>query len=90
LPFGIFKILKSAKKTKQLDLLLGGIKKDCQGLGLDALLALKMMESANISGYRFLDSHLELETNYKIKAEMEKWGGKIYKKYRVFQKDLII
>jgi len=35
-----------------------------------------------------MDTHHEMETNVKVRAEMERAGGKIYKKYRVFQKAL--
>jgi hypothetical protein len=37
---------------------------------------------------KVLDSHLELESNTKMRAEMEKMGGKIYKRFRIFEKDI--
>ncbi len=87
-PFGIFKILKAAKKTKQLDSLVGGIKEEYRGRGLDVLIAIKSVESAKKAGFEFVDSHHELETNLKVRAEMERLGGKVYKRLRVFQKKL--
>lgn len=36
----------------------------------------------------FMDTHHEMETNLRVRAEMERMGGKIYKKYRVYQKTL--
>jgi len=47
-----------------------------------------MIESAWKQGFEYIDSHLELEENTKMRAEMEKMGGIPYKKYRVFQKSL--
>jgi hypothetical protein len=88
LPFGIFKILKAAKKTKQLDSLVGGIKEEYRGRGLDVLIAMKSIESAKKAGFKYVDSHHELETNLKVRAEMEWLGGKVYKRLRVFQKKL--
>jgi hypothetical protein len=88
LPFGIFKILHAMKTTKQLDLYLGGIKDTYRGRGLDVMLGVPMIESAQRSGFTFMDSHHELETNLKMRAEMERLGGKIYKRYRIFQKQL--
>jgi hypothetical protein len=88
-PFGIFKILRAAKRTKQLDLLLGAIKEECQGRGIDVMLGLKTIESAWKAGYEYVDSHHELESNKKMRAEMERMSGKIYKRYRIFQKNLI-
>jgi hypothetical protein len=88
LPFGIFFILNAARKTKQLDLFLGAIREDYRNSGLDAVMAIKMKASASKAGFKYVDSHLELENNYKVRAEMERAGGVVYKKYRIFTKDL--
>jgi hypothetical protein len=87
-PFGIFKIFAAARKTKQLNLLLGGIDPAYRGKGLDVMMGVKMMQSAIAEGKTIIDSHLELETNVKVRAEMEKMGGVVYKRFRVFGKDL--
>jgi hypothetical protein len=87
-PFGVFKILRAAKKTKQLDLLLGGIREDCQGFGLDVFMGTRMIASAREAGLECIDTHHELESNVKVRAEMEKMGGVVYKKFRVFTKNL--
>ena len=88
LPFGFLHILRSAKKTKQLDLLLGAIKDKYRGMGLDVLMGVKMFQSGLEAGYEFMDTHHEMEANVKVRGEMERVGGKIYKKYRVYQKSL--
>ena len=87
-PFGLLYILRAAKKTKQLDLLLGAVKDKYRGVGLDVMMGVKMIESALKAGYEIMDTHHEMETNVKVRGEMERVGGKIYKKYRVFQKAL--
>ncbi len=87
-PFGILFILRAAKKTKQLDLMLGAVKDKYRGMGLDVMMGVKMIASALKAGYEYMDTHHEMETNVKVRAEMERVGGKIYKKYRVFQKQL--
>ncbi len=88
LPFGFLKILKASKKTKQLDLLLGAIKEKYRGRGLDVLMGVRMILSANKAGLETMDTHHELESNVKVRAEMERMGGKLYKRYRVYQKKL--
>ena len=88
LPFGFLKILRAAKKTKQLDLLLGAVKENYRGRGLDVLMGFGMIMSAKEAGFEVMDTHHELESNVKVRAEMEKMGGQLYKKYRVFQKTL--
>jgi GNAT superfamily N-acetyltransferase len=87
-PTGIFKILRSAKRTKQLDLLLGGIREDCRGRGLDALMGCRIIEEARKAGFEYIDSHHELETNLRMRAEMERLGGRVYKRFRIYQKRL--
>lgn len=88
-PFGIFKILRARKKTKQLDLLLGGIKKEYRGVGLDALMGMAMISSAQQAGFEIIDTHHEMESNVRVRAEMERMGGQVYKIYRVYQKSLV-
>jgi len=87
-PFGFVKILRAAKKTRQLDLLLGAIKEKYRGRGLDVLMGVKMILSAHEAGLEMMDTHHEMETNVRVRAEMEKMGGKIYKKFRIYQKQL--
>lgn len=87
-PFGLFKIFAAARKSHQLNLLLGGIDPEYRGRGLDVLMGVKMLESAKAMGKTVIDSHLELENNTKVRAEMEKMGGRVYKRFRVFGKDI--
>ncbi len=87
-PFGFLKILRAAKKTKQLDLLLGAIKEKYRGMGLDVMMGVKTLLSASKAGMDVMDTHHELEENVKVRAEMERMGGKLYKRYRVFKKEL--
>ena len=88
-PFGIFQIFAAARKTKQINLLLGAIDPRYQGRGLDVWMGLSLVRSARETGKMVMDSHLELETNTKVRAEMEKFGGKVYKQFRIYQRDII-
>ena len=87
-PFGLFHILRAAKSAPQLDLLLGAIREEFRGRGLDVFMGTAMYKSVQQYGFKHIDSHLELETNTKVRAEMERAGGKVYKRYRVYKKDL--
>ena len=71
LPFGILYILKEARRTKQLDTLIGGIKKEDRGRGIDVMMGYTTILEAQRAGLEFADSHLELEENMKVRAEME-------------------
>ncbi|MBK7133732.1 MAG: hypothetical protein IPH69_13195 [Bacteroidales bacterium] len=87
-PFGIFKILSDSKKSKKLLMMLGGVKKDYRGKGLDVLMGVKILQSGIKHKMDTLDSHLVLENNAKMRAEYERVGCKVVKKFRIYQKDL--
>lgn len=87
-PLGLFRILASAKRSRRLDLLLGAIKPKYRGTGLDALLGRAMVMSARAAGMTGIDSHHELECNVKMRREMERAGGRVYKRFRIYGKDL--
>ena len=86
LPFGIFQIFRAQKKTKQLNLLLGGVKEEYRGLGVDVVMGIKMFETAIQRGMEYMDTHLELEDNVKMNAEFKFMGKTIYKRYRIYTK----
>ena len=88
LPLGIFHILLAGRRTKQLNLLLGAVHPDYQNRGLDTIMGSAMLESARKGGLEYIDSHLEMETNTKVRAEMEYMGGEVYKTFRIFGKSL--
>jgi len=88
LPFGIIQVLRSGRKSNQLNLLLGAVDPRYQGRGVEIMMGIKMLESAKKQGKTVIDSHLELETNTKVRAEMERMGGVVYKKFRIYKKEL--
>jgi hypothetical protein len=47
-----------------------------------------MLEEAKKASLEYIDSHLTLEVNTKIRAEMERLNGEIYKRYRVYIKNI--
>ena len=87
-PFGFIKILREGKRSKMLTLYLGAVKEEYRGSGLDALMGIKMLDTAKKEKMAFMDSHLVLETNIRMRREYERLGGVIYKKYRIYRKEL--
>jgi len=51
-------------------------------------MGVKMLISAREAGKKIMDTHHEMEANVRVRAEMERMGGKLYKKFRVFKKAL--
>jgi hypothetical protein len=46
------------------------------------------MQSARKAGMKTMETHLVLETNTAMRAEYERMGAKLIKRFRIFQKDL--
>jgi hypothetical protein len=87
-PFGIFKILSDSRKSKKLLMMLGGVKKEFRGKGLDVLMGVKILQSGIRHKMDTIDSHLVLENNIKMRSEYERIGCQVVKKFRIYQKDL--
>jgi hypothetical protein len=87
-PFGLLYILSAMRKSKQLNLLLGAVKEGYRGKGLDVFMAMALIKTASAKRMTHMDSHLILETNRTMRAECEKLGGELYKRFRVFIKEL--
>jgi len=87
-PFGILHIFSAMRKTRQLNLLLGAVKDGYRGKGLDVYMAMALIKTASAKGMTHMDSHLILETNRTMRAECEKLNGELYKRFRVFVKQL--
>jgi len=87
-PFGLVRIVLASRRARQLDLVLGGVKEKYRGCGLEIMLGVKTVESARDAGFARIDTHRELESNVRVRAAMENWGGVVYKRFRVYGKDL--
>lgn len=69
LPFGIFKILRDSRRSRKLLMMLGGVKKEYRGKGLDVLMGVKILQSGIRHKMDTIDSHLVLENNTKMRSE---------------------
>jgi hypothetical protein len=87
-PFGFISILSEYRRSKKLLMLLGGVKKEYRGRGLDVLMGIKMLQSCIEHKMKWIDLHLVLEDNYKMRGECERIGGEVIKRFRIYHKDL--
>ncbi len=88
-PFGFLHLLAAARKTRQLNAMIGAIKPGYRSRGVNVLLGKALTRSALARGFEFIDSHLVLEENQRMQAEYENLGGTVYKRYRIYQKALV-
>jgi GNAT superfamily N-acetyltransferase len=87
-PFGFIHILKARNTSKKLDLYMGAVKEEYRSKGITVLMGYRILEEADAAGIEYIDTHHELESNVAVRSEMERGGGKVYKKYRIYQKKL--
>jgi hypothetical protein len=87
-PLGIFRILLASKKTRQLDLMLGAVRRDYQGTGLEVVMGISLIESARKADFKDMETHLILENNNKMRSEFERLKVPVYKRFRVFRKEI--
>ena len=87
-PFGFIHILRAVHRSTNLLMLLGAVKEEYRGMGIDAIMGAKILETATRSRMTTLDSHLILENNTRMRAEYERIRGRVVKRYRIYQKDI--
>ena len=87
-PFGFLHIIASARRTKQLDLLLGAIDNNYRGMGIDLLMAWPMIQSARQAGIETLETHLVSEDNKPMLAEYQRVNARMHKQFRIYRKAL--
>lgn len=88
LPFGIFHILKAMKTAKSVNTMLGAVAPAFQKQGLDIFLSMTTIASAKKAGMTSIDTHVVMEDNNDMMAEMKRYGAFLLKKFRVYQKPL--
>ena len=88
LPFGILQVLRESKRSRKLIMMLGGVKKEFRGKGIDVLMGVKILRDGISSRMEKIDSHLVLEDNVRMRGEYERIGCRVVKKFRIYQKDL--
>jgi hypothetical protein len=87
-PFGLLHIMRASARSKTLLMVLGGVKAEYRGQGIDTLMGARILQTAIKRKMTTIDSHLILEDNQRMRAELERIGGKVVKRFRVFTKDL--
>jgi len=89
-PFGFLHIIRSARQTRQLDVMLGAVHPEYRNRGLHMLVGWSLIQSAHKAGITNFEVHLVLETNTPMLAVCNKFGGKPHKRFRIYRKDLNI
>lgn len=87
-PLGIFTLLRHQRHINQVRVLAMGIRHAYRGMGVDALFYHRTFRYAETKGMQRGECSWILEDNQPMRATMEKMGGRVYKTYRVYQKQV--
>ncbi|MGE5172485.1 MAG: N-acetyltransferase family protein [Betaproteobacteria bacterium] len=87
-PFGIFKFLWYSRKVTDIRGITLGVKEEYRRKGIEALLYLESFRAAKRRGYQRAEMSWILEDNTLVQKGCDLMGGKLYKKYRIYEKRL--
>jgi len=87
-PFEIMKFLWYSRKISDIRVLTMGVKEEYRKRGIEGLLYLESFKAAKRKGYQRAEMSWVLEDNTLMKKGCEFMGGKVYKKYRIYEKRL--
>jgi len=88
-PLGIFKFYFYSRHISQARLMALGVRRAFRNRGLELLLSLHSLEAGRKRGYHGGELSWTLEDNHAINSFIEKLGGELYKKYRIYEMGLL-
>lgn len=88
-PLGIFKMLYYRNKIKSIRAVVFGLLKEYRQSGLSYLLFSELEKNALAKGYEWAETSWQLEDNEPVNRFVISVGGEIYKKYRIFEKNIV-
>jgi hypothetical protein len=89
-PFGWWHLMRALKfhKTDIVDLLLVGILPEYRSKGANALLFYQLIPVYQKYGFKWGESHVEMETNEKVQGQWKFFDNELHKRRRCFKKKL--
>jgi hypothetical protein len=87
-PVGLLKFLWYSRKISDIRVLTMGVKEEYRKKGIEGLLYLESFKSAMRQGYERAEMSWVLEDNVLMQRGCELMGGKLYKRYRIYEKTL--
>lgn len=89
-PFGWWHILRALKfhKTEVVDLLLVGVLPEYRQKGANALLFYDLIPHYQRLGFKWGETHVEMETNMKVQGQWQYLNREIHKRRRCYKKNI--
>ena len=88
MPFGIYAFLRRKKIIDQLRLAILGLRPEHRNKGLETVLVDELYGPAIAKGYQRCECSWVLEDNRAMNRALKASGAKLYKTYRIYQKEL--
>ncbi|MEW5985283.1 MAG: N-acetyltransferase [Chloroflexota bacterium] len=85
---GAVRMLLNKRKTDRIRVIALGVIESYRGQGIDALMYYHTAKAAHDLGYRWAEASWILETNDKMNRPIALLGSEVYKKYRIYEKEL--
>lgn len=86
-PFGWFWLLREFKRTRWVNINGAGILAPYRGLGVNAILYVEMQKTIAAGHFEHADL-VQMEEHVLTVADTQTMGGKIYKRHRIYEKQL--
>lgn len=87
-PFGIFRILASVRSIRHMRVITLGVLKEYRLSGVDVVLYYATFKHGREIGINTGEMSWILEDNFPMRNAIERFGGRLYKTYRIYQKTL--
>ncbi|MBV6443021.1 MAG: hypothetical protein DYG98_15445 [Haliscomenobacteraceae bacterium CHB4] len=87
-PFGLFKLLLGLKKIKSIRILALGTLKEYRRLGIDVCFYVRIIKAGVGKGIRRAEASWILENNDMMNRALVQIKGEVYRKYRIYEKDI--
>jgi GNAT superfamily N-acetyltransferase len=87
-PLELLKFLWYSRKISDIRVLTMGVKEEFRKKGIEGLLYLESFKAAMRKGYEHAEMSWVLEDNAAMRKGCELMGGKLYKKYRIYEKSI--
>lgn len=88
LPFGIVKALFYKRRITSMRVLILGLMEEWRGKGIDALLYVALIRNGAAMGLASAEQSWILEDNDKMNGALERMGGRMYRRYRLYEASL--
>jgi GNAT superfamily N-acetyltransferase len=88
-PFGFLTMLRGLKKTDRFRHILMGVLEKYRNRGIEIAFYTNIVENARKHGYREVEMSNIVETNYSMRNSLKHFPVRLYKTYRIYEKDIV-